>query len=98
MQELAHNEAIILAGDLNLDWQSAEDRELLLQFRDHLQLTRAESGSQAERGWPVLDYIYFRDGMNANLEVLDSGEDSDFKNASGPLSDHPALFVRFSVQ
>ena len=98
MQELANNEAIILAGDLNLDWQSTEDRELLLQFRDRLKLTRAESGSQAERGWPVLDYIYFRDGMNTNLEVLDSGEDIQFRNNSGPLSDHPALFVRFSVQ
>ena len=98
LQKTAHNEAIVLAGDLNLDWQSAEDRELLLQFRDRLNLTRAESGSQAERGWPVLDYIYFRDGMNANLEVLDSGEDTQFKDNSGPLSDHPALFVKFSVR
>ena len=97
MQELARDEAIILAGDLNLNWQSASDKALLLQFRDRLQLTRAETGSQAERGWPVLDYVYFRDGLNADLEVLDSGEDTQFKNDAGPLSDHPALFVRFAV-
>lgn len=97
LQELARDEAIILAGDLNLNWQSAADKALLLQFRDRLQLTRAETGSQAERGWSVLDYVYFRDGLNADLEVLDSGEDTQFKNDAGPLSDHPALFVRFAV-
>ena len=90
-------EALIVAGDLNLDWDNAEDRLLLLDFRDRLGLTRAENGNQAERGWTVLDYIFFRNGTQTNLMVLDSGEDKNFVSGALPLSDHPALFARFGV-
>ena len=98
MQATAQDEAIILAGDLNLDWQSPEDKALLLHFRDRLKLTRAGQGLQAKRGWRVLDYIYFRSGSSTTLTVLDSGEDLSFTADSEPLSDHPALFAKFSVQ
>ena len=98
MQATAQGEAIILAGDLNLDWQSPEDKALLLHFRDRLKLTRAGQGLQAKRGWRVLDYIYFRSGSSTTLTVMDSGEDLSFTADSEPLSDHPALFVKFSVQ
>ena len=98
MQATAQGEAIILAGDLNLDWQSPEDKALLLHFRDRLKLTRAGQGLQAKRGWRVLDYIYFRSGSSTTLTVLDSGEDLSFTADSEPLSDHPALFAKFSVQ
>ncbi len=91
------DEGLIVAGDLNLDWDNTEDRDLLFDFRNRLGLTRAENGNQSERGWTVLDYIFFRNGTQTNLMVLDSGEDKNFVSGAIPLSDHPALFARFGV-
>ena len=91
------NQALIIAGDLNLDWDNSKDRELLFDLRDRLGLTRAEKGVQAERGWSVLDYIFYRSGRNTKLVVVGSGEDSAFVSGDVPLSDHPALFATFSI-
>ena len=49
------DQALIVAGDLNLDWDNSKDRELLFDLRDRLGLARAEKGVQAEHGWTVLD-------------------------------------------
>ena len=91
------DQALIVAGDLNLDWDNSKDRKLLFDFRDRLGLARAEKGDQAEHGWTVLDYIFFRSGRNTKLVVVGSGEDSAFVSDDVPLSDHPALFARFSI-
>ena len=91
------DQALIVAGDLNLDWDNPEDRELLFDFRDRLGLARAEKGVQAEKGWRVLDYIFFRSGKQTTLKVATSGEDRTFVSGGVPLSDHPALFVRFNI-
>ena len=90
-------EALIVAGDLNLDWDNTQDRELLFDFRDRLGLARAVNGKQSQRGWTVLDYIFYRSGTQTNLTVLESGEDVNFVSGALSLSDHPALFARFSI-
>ena len=97
IENYVSNQALIVAGDLNLDWDNSKDQELLFDLRDRLGLTRAEKGVQAERGWSVLDYILYRSGRNTKLVVVGSGEDSAFASGDVPLSDHPALFARFSI-
>ena len=90
-------EALIVAGDLNLDWDNTQDRELLFDFRDRLGLAGAVNGKQSQRGWTVLDYIFYKSGTQTNLKVLESGEDVNFVSGALSLSDHPALFARFSI-
>ena len=98
IRKAAPGEALIVAGDLNLDWQDLKDRALLEQFREDLNLIRIGNNVQAVNGWPILDYIFYRNGRKTTLEILENGEDLAFRNEDGPLSDHPAFFVKFLVQ
>ena len=90
-------EALIVAGDLNLNWEDPEDRTLLEVFRKDLGLINAGKEVQADSGWPILDYIFYRSGTATTLEVKETGEDKTFQNELGPLSDHPALFIRLLI-
>ena len=92
------DQALIVAGDLNLDWDNSKDRELLFDFRDRLGLARAGKGVQAVHGWTVLDYIFYRSGKHTTLTLAGSGEDRRFFSGGIALSDHPALFARFNIQ
>ena len=93
----AAGEALIVAGDLNLDWEDPQDRALLEAFRKELGLINSGQEVQADSGWPILDYIFYRNGRATTLEVLETGEDKAFQNDVGPLSDHPALFIRLLI-
>lgn len=120
VKPVTSEEALIVAGDLNLKWNDPEDRELLEDFIADLRLTdsfmvqddykRAKAvniashfelddkrETQSERSWPILDYIFYRNGRTTSLEVLEVGEDKDFQYENGPLSDHPALFLRLRI-
>lgn len=93
----AAGEALIVAGDLNLDWEDPEDRALLETFRKELGLINSGQEVQVDKGWPILDYIFYRNGTATTLEVVETGEDKAFQNDVGPLSDHPALFMRLLI-
>ena len=93
----AAGEALIVAGDLNLDWEDPEDRALLEAFRKELGLINSGQEVQVDKGWPILDYIFYRNGTATTLEVVETGEDKAFQNDVGPLSDHPALFMRLLI-
>lgn len=94
----AADAALILAGDLNLNEAQPEDQALLGEFQQALGL--ANTGARARPGsdWLVLDYILFRSGSDALLELRGAGEDPGFRNGEEPLSDHPALFAEFVVR
>ena len=93
----ASEEALIVVGDLNLRWNDPEDRALLEAFKKDLGLTDSIKGVQAEGGWPILDYVLYRNGKETTFEVLEAGEDTVFQNEEGPLSDHPALFMKLLI-
>ena len=95
-KELAE-EALIVAGDLNLRWNDPEDRSLLESFKKDLGLIDPLKGVQAEKGWQILDYILYRNGKSTNLEVLKKGEDLTFQKNLKPLSDHPALYIKLLI-
>ena len=84
---------LVLAGDLNLDAADPEDVALRDAFTSSLGL--ANSGARGDDRWPRLDYIFYRSGGDLELEVVEAGEDASFAHEGAPLSDHPALFVRF---
>ena len=97
MKREASDEALIIVGDLNLRWNDPEDRALLEAFKKDLGLTDSIKGVQAERGWPILDYVLYRNGRTTTLEVLEAGEDTVFQNEEKTLSDHPALFMKLLI-
>ena len=89
--------ALIIAGDLNLDWEDPEDRSLLEAFMKDLGLIHSGKRAQTDRKWPILEYIFYRNGRTSTFEVLETGEDLAFQNSDGPLSDHPALFIKLLI-
>ena len=97
VKQVTAGEALIVAGDLNLRWNDPEDRALLENFMTDLTLKDSLGGIQSEKGWPILDYILYRNGQTTSLEVLEVGEDLGFKYENGQLSDHPALFIRMLI-
>jgi len=97
MEQEASEEALIIVGDLNLRWNDPEDRALLETFKKDFGLTDSIQGVQAEGGWPILDYVLYRNGRATTFEVLEAGEDTVFQNEKGPLSDHPALFIKLLI-
>ena len=91
------DEALILAGDLNLKWNDAQDRSLLENFKNDLGLLDSVNGVQVETGWTIIDYILYRNGKETSFEVLESGQDLNFQTDEGSLSDHPALFLKLNI-
>jgi len=94
----AGSSAILLAGDLNLHWETPSDNELLQNFVQRLNLVAAQKGGDASSSWQTLDYIYYRSSKKTNLSLMSSGEDVAFTSEGKPLSDHPALFANFKIQ
>lgn len=89
--------ALVVAGDLNLDFHDPDDRALLDEFAAGLGLRDSGAARDAERDWKRLDYILVRSGRAVELAVVDAGEALEFVGPAGPLSDHPALFARLRV-
>ena len=94
----AGSSAILLAGDLNLHWETPLDNELLQNFVQRLNLVAAQKGGDVSSGWQTLDYIYYRSSKKTNLSLMSSGEDVAFTSEGKPLSDHPALFANFKIR
>ena len=91
-------EAVVVAGDLNLDWQSPPDNLLLQKFVNRLNLVLVQKGGDASNDWKTLDYIYYRSGTSTSISEISSGEVDTLTKITEPLSDHPALFANFRIQ
>ena len=94
----AGNDAVLVAGDLNLDWASLQDNELLQNFVQRLNLVLAQKGGDASNDWTTLDYVYYRSSEKTSLTLGSAGEDAEFTADGRPLSDHPALFTNFIIR
>jgi hypothetical protein len=91
--------AVIVGGDFNLRYDHAEDRALLDRFRSALQLTDTGAGLSQPRKWPEkIDYLLYRSGDDAEVELLEAGIATEFGDGEGALSDHPAIYARFRAQ
>tara|TARA_Y100000590_G_scaffold136257_1_gene155989 strand:+ start:3607 stop:4407 length:801 start_codon:yes stop_codon:yes gene_type:complete len=95
-QELS-GEALILAGDLNLNWNDDQDRLLLENFKSNLGLLDPINGVQVESGWSIIDYILYRNSEKTSFDVIKKGQDIKFLTEKGPLSDHPALYLKLKI-
>jgi endonuclease/exonuclease/phosphatase family metal-dependent hydrolase len=97
LEDRAEGEAVLLAGDLNLDWDSAADRDVLQDFVQRLDLTLAQKGGDEKNSWKTLDYIYYRSSSETEISTISSGEVKALSQNGEPLSDHPALFLNFEI-
>ena len=70
----AVGEAVFVAGDLNLDWDSPADNLLLQKFVNRLNLVLAQKGGNPSSVWKTLDYIYYRSGTSTSVSAINSGE------------------------
>ena len=91
------NEALIVAGDLNLNSKDPKDVLLLEEFKEKLKLNDSFEGYEISKKWSILDYILYRQGSEVKLKLISVGEDESFVTVEGPLSDHPALFLKLSI-
>ena len=90
-------EALIVAGDLNLNSKDPQDVLLLEKFKKKLKLNDSFEGYEISKKWSILDYILYRQGSEVKFKLLSVGEDGSFITEEGPLSDHPALFLELSI-
>ena len=91
------NEALIVAGDLNLNSKDPKDVLLLEEFKKKLNLNDSFEGYEISKKWSILDYILYRQGSEVEFKLVSVGEDESFVTEEGPLSDHPALFLELSI-
>jgi len=99
VRALSAGAALIVAGDLNLDYENAADRALLDRFTRELSLSDTGARPDADGAFAHkrIDYVLFRSGAGAVLELEAAGEAREFADGPTPLSDHPALFARFRI-
>ena len=90
------DEALIVAGDLNLNSKDPKDVLLLEEFKKKLNLNDSFEGYEISKKWSILDYILYRQGSEVEFKLVSAGEDESFVTEEGPLSDHPALFIELS--
>ena len=91
------DEALIVAGDLNLNSKDLKDVLLLEEFKEKLKLNDSFEGYEISKKWSILDYILYRQGSEVEFKLVSVGEDESFVTEEGPLSDHPALFLEISI-
>ena len=97
MKQRATTEALIVAGDLNLNSKNPEDVKLLENFKKELKLTDSFTGHKISKKWTILDYILYKQGEELEFKTISVGEDESFVTEEGPLSDHPALIIEVSI-
>ena len=97
LNKLITNEALIVAGDLNLSSKSAEDMKLLDNFKDELGLNDAFKEITIDKKWSILDYILYKQGDEVEFKIDAVGEDRSFVTKEGALSDHPALYIELTI-
>mgnify|MGYP006101103701 FL=1 len=97
MKQRATTEALIVAGDLNLNSKNPEDVKLLENFKEELGLTDSFTGHKISKKWTILDYILYKQGEELEFKIISVGEDESFVTEEGPLSDHPALIIEVSI-
>ena len=97
MKQRATTEALIVAGDLNLNSKNPEDVKLLENFKKELKLTDSFTGHKISKKWTILDYILYKQGEELAFKIISVGEDESFVTEEGPLSDHPALIIEVSI-
>ena len=90
-------EALIIAGDFNLNSRNPEDVKLLESFKEALRLTDSFTGHKISNKWTILDYILYKQGDELEFKIISVGEDESFVTEEGPLSDHPALIIELSI-
>jgi len=90
-------EALIVAGDLNLDSKNPEDVKLLEHFKEELRLTDSFTGHNISKNWTILDYILYKQGEELEFKIISVGEDESFVTDEGTLSDHPALILELEI-
>ena len=97
IKQRATTEALIVAGDLNLNSKNPEDVKLLENFKEELRLTDSFTGHKISKKWTILDYILYKQGEELEFKSISVGEDESFVTEEGPLSDHPALIIEVSI-
>jgi hypothetical protein len=88
--------AVIVGGDFNLAADRPGDGEVMVEFRDRLNLRDSGAGPELPF-WRNRDYILYRSGAHARLSVEQAGEALEFVDGRHALSDHPAVYSRFRI-
>ena len=97
IKQRTSSEALIVAGDLNLNSKNSEDVQLLENFKEELRLSDAFEGTKISKKWTILDYFLYKKGEELDFKITSSGEDESFVTEEGALSDHPALIIELSL-
>jgi len=99
IERLSPGRAVIAAGDFNVAFIRPGDRDMMMDFRERVQLD--DTGAAPELPlWRERGFVLYRSGDKTRLTVEASGEAKEFvsENGSRALSDHAGLWVRVRAE
>jgi endonuclease/exonuclease/phosphatase family metal-dependent hydrolase len=97
IERLSPGRAVIAAGDFNVAFIRPGDRDMMMDFREHVHLD--DTGAAPESPfWRERGFVLYRSGEKTRLTVEASGEAREFVNGSRALSDHAALWARVRAE
>jgi len=97
IERLSAGRAVIVAGDLNTDYIRPDDRDMVRDFRNRTGLLDSGAAPELSR-WRERDFIFYRSGAGARLELESAGEALEFAGRQRALSDHAALYANFRIE
>lgn len=98
VDERSAGRAVVIGGDFNLWPGNEKDRQLLRVFSETLRLRESlPAREQLDAGWQGIDRILYRSGDGTAIEAVEASIAEEFARKGKPLSDHPAIRVRFRV-
>lgn len=97
IEKLSPGRAVIAAGDFNVAFIRPGDRDMMMNFRERVQLD--DTGAAPEIPfWRERGFVLYRSGERTKLTIEASGEAKEFVSRSRALSDHAALWVRVRAE
>jgi endonuclease/exonuclease/phosphatase (EEP) superfamily protein YafD len=97
IREFSGSGAVIVAGDFNA--RVDQPHAALEAFAGALGLHESGASIPEARWKPRTDYIFYRSDQTTQIELVGVGEAEEFVDEIGiPLSDHPAIYARFSIR
>ena len=86
--------ALIIVGDMNIDFMNSQSREVIDEFKNQLDLQMIDWFSKLANNTGVVDYIFYRESDTVEITKIIGRVEDDLLG----LSDHPPIGAIFDIR